>query len=362
MEVKAHEVLAARSDEVIRRWRAAAQGTLAPESIPRVELVDALPIFVKEIVAALREDAGLPSSDPVPEKSATAALHGEQRLRLGFSLDAVVREYGALKDAVVATARDGGADLTSDELHVIFDAIITGIAKAVSQYVHERDVDSMRQANEHFAFVAHELRNPLSSSLTALRLLKLKGQLPTEGHPVGALERGLYRATELVEQTLKTARVASGIELRRQATTLRSLFEDAEAGAMTEAEAKGVELRLSIEDDRPIDVDVRLIRSAVENLLRNAVKYTASGRVDLRGSIANGVATIEVEDGCGGLSPGKVEQAFAPFVRLDQRQSGFGLGLAIAKQAVDAHGGTIRVQNLPGKGCIFALEIPVGPP
>jgi hypothetical protein len=362
MNMKAHEVLAARSDEVMRRWRAAVQGTLAPDSIPRIELVDALPIFVREIVAALRQDAGLPSADPVPEDSATAAKHGEQRLRLGFSLDSVVREYGALKDAVVATASDGGADLTVRELRVIFDAIITGIAQAVSQYVHERDVDMMRQANEHFAFVAHELRNPLSSSLTALHLLKMRGQLPTEGRSVGALERGLQRATELVEQTLQTVRIASGIELRRQPTTLRSLFEDAEAGAMSEAEAKGVELQLTIEDDRPIDVDVRLIRSALGNLLRNAVKYTASGSVELRGSVANGRATIEVEDSCGGLPPGKVEQAFSPFVRMDQGQSGFGLGLAIAKQAVDAHGGTIRVQSLPGKGCIFALEIPVTSP
>jgi signal transduction histidine kinase len=68
---------------------------------------------------------------------------------------------------------------------------------------------------------------------------------------------------------------------------------------------------------------------------------------------------IEVEDCCGGLPPGKVEEAFAPFVRLDTKQSGFGLGLAIAKQAVDAHGGAIRVQNLPGKGCVFVLELPV---
>ena len=66
-------------------------------------------------------------------------------------------------------------------------------------------------------------------------------------------------------------------------------------------------------------------------------------------------------DCCGGLSPGKVEEAFAPFTRFDERQSGFGLGLAISKQAAEAHGGSIRVQNLPGKGCIFVLELPVTP-
>jgi signal transduction histidine kinase len=105
-------------------------------------------------------------------------------------------------------------------------------------------------------------------------------------------------------------------------------------------------------------VDIRLIRSAVTNLLRNGVKYSHAGIVELRSHVANGRIIIEVEDACGGLEPGKVEAAFAPFVRLESDQSGFGLGLAIAKQAVDAHGGSIRVQNLPGKGCIFILELP----
>jgi signal transduction histidine kinase len=357
--MKAHEALAGRSHEVIARWRAAVHGTLAPESMPRVELIDALPGFVREVIAALREDAGLPSADLVPEESETAAEHGQQRLQLGFSLDAVVREYGALKDAIVATARDGGAEPTARELGVVFDSIVTGIAQAVTQYVQERDVELMRQANEHFAFVAHELRNPLSSSMLALHLLKTRGELPTESASVKALERGLRRTTELVEQTLRTARVASGVELRREPTTLRALFDDVESGAVSEAETKGVELRVVIESDRRIDVDVRLIRSALGNLLRNAVKYTACGNVELRGTVSTSHASMEVEDSCGGLPPGAVEQAFAPFIRMDARQDGFGLGLAIAKQAVDAHGGTIRVQNLPGKGCIFALEIPV---
>jgi signal transduction histidine kinase len=81
--------------------------------------------------------------------------------------------------------------------------------------------------------------------------------------------------------------------------------------------------------------------------------------VQLRGRIAGERVTIEIEDECGGLDPGKVEQAFAPFVRLASDQSGFGLGLAIAKQAVDAHGGSIRVQNMPTHGCMFVLEVPI---
>jgi signal transduction histidine kinase len=356
-----HEVLAGKRDEVILRWKAQVQGTLAPESMPPIELVDYLPKFLGEIITALREDAGLTSLGPSPEESTTAAGHGEQRLRLGFSLDAVVREYGALHNAIVATARDAAAQISFRDLQVIFNSIITGIAQAVSEYAHQRDAELLRQTNEHFAFIAHELRNPLSSATMAFQLLKNKGKIPLDGRSAHALERGLQQMSELVDHTLQTARIASGVELRRQWTTLRTLFEEAEIGAVSEAEGKGVGLRLVIENEERVDLDLRLIRSALGNLVRNGVKYTPSGGVvELRGGVSNGRLIIEIEDNCGGLPPGMVEEAFAPFVRLDSSgQSGFGLGLAIAKQAVDAHGGSIRVQNVPGKGCIFVLELPI---
>jgi signal transduction histidine kinase len=259
------------------------------------------------------------------------------------------------------TARESGAQLTFRELQVLFDGIITGIAHAVSEYTRQRDAELLRQANEHFAFIAHELRSPLSAARLACSLLKKKGQLPLGSRSVGTLEGGLQRAIELIDHALQVARVVSGIELRRQATTLRALFADGELSAIAEAESKGVEIRSTIENDEQVLLDARLVHSALGNVLRNAVKYTPpSNAVELRGRVVNGRAMIEVEDSCGGLPPGKVEEAFAPFVRLDTRQSGFGLGLAIAKQAVDAHGGTIRVQNIPGKGCIFVLEIPLG--
>ena len=355
-----HEVLAAKRDDVMARWKAQVLGKLAPEGMPPLELVNHIPKFVDEIVSALRADSGLSSTGPSPEESTTAAGHGAQRLRLGFSLDSVVREYGSLRDAILETARDSGAQLTFRELQVVFDGIVTGIAHAVSEYTHQRDAELLRQANEHFAFIAHELRNPLSAATIAFSFLKKTGRLPVGSRSVGALEQGLQRASELIDQTLQIARVASGIELRKQATTLSALFAEAELSAISEAESKAVEIRSTIESDEQVLLDTRLVQSALGNLLRNAVKYTSSGSaVDLRGRIANGRLVLEVEDCCGGLAPGRVEEAFAPFVRLDSRQSGFGLGLAIAKQAVDAHGGTIRVQNIPGKGCIFVLQLPV---
>jgi signal transduction histidine kinase len=356
--MRLHELLAAKRDEVMQRWKDRVRGTLALNAIPSVELVDHLPQFVDEIIAALGAGTRAPVGQRSIEESSTAAEHGTQRLRLGFSLDSVVREYGALRDALIDTAVDAGMQPELDEVQQVFDCIIAGIAHAVSEYTYQRDAELRRQANEHFAFIAHELRNPLASATMAFQQLKEAGSLP-ELRAVAILERGISRTAELVDQTLQTARVASGIELRRQQTTLAALFADAELGALPEAQAKGIELHVVAEGDDPIDVDLRLIGSAIGNLVRNAVRYSSGGVIDLRGRVANGRAIIEVEDCCGGLEPGKVESLFSPFVRLDQTQTGFGLGLSIAKQAVEAHGGTIRVQNLPTKGCIFVLEIPV---
>ena len=163
---------------------------------------------------------------------------------------------------------------------------------------------------------------------------------------------------ELIDHSLNVARVASGVEARRERVHLKSMIEDAQMVASSEAAEKQVTLKHRVEDAE-VSLDLRLIRSALNNLVRNAVKYSViGGTVELRARVVNSTITFEVEDSCGGLPKGKVEEAFAPFVRMNKSETGFGLGLAISKQAADAHGGAIRVQNLPGRGCIFVLELP----
>jgi signal transduction histidine kinase len=355
-----HRILSSRRDEVIARWKQKVQGEITPESIPHFELIDHIPEFLDEITEDLREAEEPTTPENSALQKASAADHGAQRLRLGFSLEAVIKEYGALRDAIVVVAREAGAEISFAELQAVFDCIVTGIAHAVSEYSRQRDAELMRQANEHFAFVAHELRNPLASATLALAVLKNRGLFPAENRAVVALEKGLRRTSALVDETLQVARVASGIEIHRRPTTLAALFEEVAAEFAPQAEAKDIELKLALENDRPLALDPRLLSSALGNLVGNAVKYSApQSVVQLRGQVGKELLHIEVEDCCGGLSPGQVEQAFSPFVRLDNKQDGFGLGLAIAKQAAEAHGGSIRVQNLPAKGCVFVLELPL---
>ncbi|MBA3461769.1 MAG: sensor histidine kinase [Deltaproteobacteria bacterium] len=362
---KLHEVLAERVDEVMARWLTAVQGTIAPESLPAAELVDHLPMFLREVIATLRDAHGGAADAEVPEESQMATVHGEQRLRLGFSLDAVVREYGVLRDAIILTGRHAGVAITFREAQIVFDSTIGGIANAVSEYARQRDAELHRQHNEHVAFLAHELRNPLGSATMALRLLEDRGHIPKGERASQALHNSLTKITELVDHALDVARVTSGVELRGQSMSLKELLEGVERAAASDAEVRGVQLTLKIEREVELLVDARLIHSALSNVVRNAIKFSSSGgSVEVRTRVQGDRVFVEVEDSCGGLPPGRVEEAFAPFVRLnhDQKQPGFGLGLAIAKQAVTAHGGAIRVQNLPGKGCIFCIELPLPAP
>jgi signal transduction histidine kinase len=126
------------------------------------------------------------------------------------------------------------------------------------------------------------------------------------------------------------------------------------------ARDRTVRLAVDLPHELVIVADPRLLRSAVSNLVTNALKFSPPGStVTVRASAPEGQLVVEVADQCGGLPPGKAEELFAPLVQRHENRTGFGLGLAIVLQAAQAHGGTARVRDLPGVGCVFTLELPL---
>ena len=103
----------------------------------------------------------------------------------------------------------------------------------------------------------------------------------------------------------------------------------------------------------------QIIGGALSNLLQNAFKFThRGGEVILRTRAEAGRVVFEVDDECGGLPAGKAEELFRPYEQRGSDRSGVGLGLAICVKAARASGGTLRVQDRPGKGCTFILDLP----
>ena len=174
------------------------------------------------------------------------------------------------------------------------------------------------------------------------------------------LERSLKRAQALVDRSLAEVRLRSGLELEKEPTTLHDLLEDVEITTAPDAQAKHSHVFIDGVSSLQLNIDRALMTSALANLVQNAIKCSpvhAQIRVHIR--VGDDSVTIEVEDQCGGLPEGKVHELFSPFVR-GRDDAGLGLGLPITRQAIEAHSGHIHVRNMPGKGCVFVVEMPTG--
>ncbi len=346
-------LLKAQRGKLLERWGNEVAGLLRAQPLSKAELLDHIPVFVDELTAAL-----FPDVVPLPGGSAVAEEHGAQRLRLGFDVGEVVREYGVLHMCILQLAADADVPITVTEHSVITRWINAGVAQAVSQYVSQRDVEIQRQASEHLGFIAHEIRNPLSAAKLLFQRLRMR-ELASGGRMVELVERNLKRTGDVIDSVLTHASFKMGIAIHLEHIRLRQFLTDIAQDAGGEAQNKRVDIQLAIPDEVVLDADPRLLRSAVANLVLNAVKFShADGEVALAAYESDGRVLIEVSDSCGGLPPGKAEELFSPLVQRGEDRSGFGLGLAIAMQAAEAHNGTIKVRDVPGRGCVFILDLP----
>jgi signal transduction histidine kinase len=173
------------------------------------------------------------------------------------------------------------------------------------------------------------------------------------------LERSLRRASDMIDNALSHASLKLGVDPQPEPLALGELLRDVETDASIDAQSRGIELVMAARGQGLITADPRLLRSAVFNLVHNALKFSPAGStVSLTAQADPERVTLEVADACGGLPPGKIDDLFAPLVQRGEDRTGFGLGLAIARQAVEAHGGTIQVRDVPGTGCVFRIELP----
>jgi signal transduction histidine kinase len=351
------DLLISRRGAILERWVERIRWEHAPEALSRGELWDHLPHILDELLIALRIHEGhRPDASPLPTDSPASAQHGSQRLRVGFDVEEVVREYGSLADILLDEAQAAGATLPVAEWRLALQSINTGIAEAISAYTRRRDEELRRQTGHHVAFVAHELRGPIMTARTAAAALSLA---PSDKRLYATLDRSLRLLSELVDQVVTVERLASDVELERKPVELTVLLQEVIEESQAAGESRDVKVVLEAEPALPFSGDRRLLRSALGNLVINAVKFTRiGGTVRVRGGRGDGFVSLQVQDQCGGLPPGDPTELFKPFIQRGADRSGLGLGLAIVHQAVVAHGGQIRVENVPGDGCTFTVILP----
>jgi signal transduction histidine kinase len=185
------------------------------------------------------------------------------------------------------------------------------------------------------------------------------GAVGVGGSTGAILSRSLDRMRELIARSLAEVRLNAGNQQRTH-LSVAALIEELKITADLEAQRRGLHLTVEpVAAGLTIHADRHLLVSALTNLLQNAFKFTQPHtHVSLRAIATANHARIEIEDECGGLPVGKVDDLFRMFGQSDNTRSGLGLGLAICRQAVEANDGTVDVRDLPGKGCVFGVDLP----
>ena len=220
-----------------------------------------------------------------------------------------------------------------------------------------------RAKDEFLAMLGHELRNPLAPMLTALQLMRLKGQHSREQD---VLERQVQHLGRMVYDLLDVSRITRGtIELKRRPSELFEVVLSAMelAGPLLEQRNARVDVQVP-QQGAVIDVDRARMSQAVTNLLSNAVKYSSEGSgIVVRGSRDGDVVRLSVKDEGIGIAPHMLDRVFEPFVQepqpLDRAVGGLGLGLAIVRNIVRAHGGTVHAHSDGSdRGAEFIIELP----
>ena len=362
------EFIVANRDLIIERARQRVRSRSGPRST-ETKLENGIPLFLTQLVGAL--DPALRRSDTLrlvgPNDgqdviAGSATLHGHELLENGYTVAQVVHGYGDVCQTVTELAGETQAAISPEEFQVFNHCLDEAIAAAVTAYAGQRELDLAYKGRERLGFLAHELRNLLSSAILSFDVLK-RGVVGFTGSTGRIHARSLARLGTLVDRALAEVRLETGsIEIEPVAVV--ELMEELEIGAKLQADALGLRLTVgSVDGDVFVDADRQLLLSAISNLVQNALKFTrAGGSVSIVTRASEDRVLIEVADECGGLPPGKAEELFHPFTQRSADRSGLGLGLAIALSAVRANAGELYVRDVPGTGCVFTLDLPRTPP
>ena len=372
-----HEFLTANYQTLVGRCRA----KVAKRTIPwasNAELLHGIPLFLEQLIRTLQLEQGAtplesrkvsgpsePGKTPVfSEIGSSAAKHGNELLRQGFTVDQVVYDYGDLCQAITELAVECNAPVTTDEFRTLNRCLDNAIADAVTEYGRQRDnmvcAEGSQALAQRLGSLAHELRNLLNSAMLSVEAIKA-GNVGIGGATGGVLDRSLIGLRNIIDRSLVDVRLTVGMPAARERIDLAEFIAQVQVAGVLEAKAKRCALAVSpVENGIEVHADRQMLASAVANLLQNAFKFTRGhSEVSLRAFREEDRVLIEIEDECGGLPEGTLEHLFKPFEQEGGDRTGLGLGLSITRRSVEANGGIVSVRSLPGTGCVFIIDLPV---
>jgi PAS domain S-box-containing protein len=237
-------------------------------------------------------------------------------------------------------------------------------ARLLQEALKEAD----RRKDEFLATLAHELRNPLAPVLNALQILNMKGPpTPELQWARGVIDRQMQQMTRLIDDLMDVSRISRGkVELKREKVALANVIHGAVETSRPLIEQCGHELEVVLPPQTfYLDADLIRLAQVFSNLLNNAAKYTErGGRVWLTAEREGSDVVVSVKDTGIGIPADKLQSVFDIFSQVhgtfQQSHGGLGIGLSLAKQLVEMHGGTIDARSEgPGRGSEFVVRLPV---
>jgi two-component system, OmpR family, sensor histidine kinase CpxA len=216
--------------------------------------------------------------------------------------------------------------------------------------------------------ISHELRSPLARLNVALELARQRSG-PEASSALDRIDRETNRLNELIQRLLTIARIESGNEsIEKLPVNLGQIVHEITKDAAFEAQSRHCKVETTVVDDCMVLGSPSLLHSAIENVVRNAIRYTQEG-TGVQVCLEEGrspdslEAVVRVIDSGPGVPEDALDKLFRPFYRIDdargRQTGGVGLGLAITDRAVRLHGGTVKAANRPPGGLVVEIRLPL---
>jgi signal transduction histidine kinase len=314
-------------------------------------LLDALPELRDQVFPQLLLGV-LHSGDSVQQQGVLAQIRASDGIRdvyFDFSYEPLRDETGQVSSVLVFAV---------DVTHQV-----------VARRAVEHALDEARRANqakdEFLAMLGHEMRNPMAPIVTALDMMKLRGDRDvTREREV--IERQAKQLVRLVDDLLDISRITRGaFELTRSRLSLAHVVSRAVETTAPLFKTKGHSLFVTVADELVVDADPDRLHQVFSNLLTNAAKFTpAGGRIEITGRQDDRGAVVCVRDNGAGIAPDVLGRVFDMFVQarqdIDRSQGGLGLGLSIVRAIVERHDGVVTARSEGrGRGSEFEVRLPL---
>jgi two-component system phosphate regulon sensor histidine kinase PhoR len=358
------ELIKLERDDLLTRWRAQVRELPSAAGLTTPTLNDHIPSLLEELANAFDHNADISIAETLAH--GTPPAHGLQRLQEGFEIDEVVAEYNILRGVIHDMADRHNLTLQGRPFHILNRVFDSAIGLAVQTYSTHRALEIQQRRSDYLTFIAHDLRTPLNAISLATKVLEniTKGD-PSDSNiqrMVNILQRHVLQMNALIGKVLDEnahVQTESGLRLQRRNLDFWPLVESLIYDLNPIAGTGSTKLLNLVPEDLTVYADASLLRRVMQNLIANAIQHTPRGAVEITAQATErGGIECSIKDNGGGIAPERLKTVFEKFESDSEESGGLGLGLAIFKTFIEAHGGQVQVESQFGQGAVFSFTLP----